>query len=293
MLLSILTAYLTMALTLFLFVEFFRKKRRPKLHIVLGFLTLLFGLLHGLLAGNRAGTALSEAVIGSQLFTLNAGTLCFLLLLLLALSWMLHRFLPKKWLKLHGVLSGAAVTALLCHLLVTGITLPSLLTSATEQAAQSESSASTAEPAITTEESPAAIAKTEQSAAETAVPQEITAAFANVTLTDGVYTGEGQGFRGTVTVQVTVSGGTVTAVSVLSTQDNEPYISRAEAGVIDSVLAEQTLEVDTVSGATYSSQGILQAIYDALEGAVGEGTLAEPEYKEITDPHGRGGPGSH
>ena len=55
--------------------------------------------------------------------------------------------------------------------------------------------------------------------------------------------------------------------------------------VIDSVINSQSLDVDTVYGATYSSAGIINAVKNALENAVINGEL---EYKEIELPAGGG-----
>ena len=83
---------------------------------------------------------------------------------------------------------------------------------------------------------------------------------------DGVYTGSSDGYGGKITVQVTVSGGQITDVSILSASgETEPYWSLAK-DVIAAVKKRQTWEVDTVSGATYSSRGILGAIRNALTG---------------------------
>ena len=87
-------------------------------------------------------------------------------------------------------------------------------------------------------------------------------------LKDGVYTGSGQGYRSTITVRVTVSGGRIASVEVVSEGDDEPYFSNAR-GVISSVVSSQSMEVDAVSGATYSSRGILVAIANALSSASG------------------------
>ncbi len=82
---------------------------------------------------------------------------------------------------------------------------------------------------------------------------------------DGTYTGSGSGFRGTTTVSVTVADGKITDITVVSYQDDAPYFERAESDIIASVLTEQSVDVSTVSGATYSSNGILEAIADALD----------------------------
>ena len=85
-------------------------------------------------------------------------------------------------------------------------------------------------------------------------------------LKDGVYTGSGQGYRSTITVRVTVSGGKIATIEVVSAGDDEPYFSNAR-GVISSVVSSQSTGVDAVSGATYSSRGILVAIANALSSA--------------------------
>lgn len=87
-------------------------------------------------------------------------------------------------------------------------------------------------------------------------------------LKDGVYTGSGTGFSGTITVQITVAGGKITAIQIVSSGDDAAYLNRAQA-VIPSVIAAQSTSVDTVSGATYSSKGILMAIHNALVQATG------------------------
>lgn len=87
-------------------------------------------------------------------------------------------------------------------------------------------------------------------------------------LKDGTYTGSGTGFSGTTTVSVTIAGGKIISIDILSSGDDSAYLSRAK-GVISSVISAQSTSVDTVSGATYSSKGILMAIKNALLQASG------------------------
>lgn len=84
-------------------------------------------------------------------------------------------------------------------------------------------------------------------------------------LTDGVYTGSADAFRGDVEVQVTVEKQKVTDISILSYCDTEEYFFRAAPAVIEQMKAEQSLNVDAVSGATYSSNGVIHAVANALE----------------------------
>lgn len=83
---------------------------------------------------------------------------------------------------------------------------------------------------------------------------------------DGVYTGTGTGYGGTITVQVTVENGNIVSVEILSAPGETASFMRRAEGVIDLVIQNQSWEVDVISGATYSSKGILAAIQNALTG---------------------------
>ena len=87
----------------------------------------------------------------------------------------------------------------------------------------------------------------------------------NFDLADGFYKGSGTGFAGTVSVSVEIKDKSIIAINILSTQDDEAFFNRAK-GVIDKIIAGQTLDVDVVSGATYSSNGIISAVKNALTG---------------------------
>ena len=84
---------------------------------------------------------------------------------------------------------------------------------------------------------------------------------------NGTFEGSGTGYGGTITVQVTLDDDTITAVSVVSAPgEDSAYLSQGE-NVINSVISEQSTDVDTISGATFSSTGILEAVNDALSKA--------------------------
>ena len=84
---------------------------------------------------------------------------------------------------------------------------------------------------------------------------------------DGTYQGSGTGFGGTITVQETVSGGKITAVDILSASGETGSYFASAQGVVSKVLSSQSPNVDAVSGATYSSNGIIQAVQNALSQA--------------------------
>ena len=81
---------------------------------------------------------------------------------------------------------------------------------------------------------------------------------------DGTYTGEADGYGGTIQVEVTLASDEITSINVVSAPgEDSAYLSQAES-VIDSILSAQSTDVDTVSGATFSSTGILNAVDEAL-----------------------------
>lgn len=78
-------------------------------------------------------------------------------------------------------------------------------------------------------------------------------------------------------VQVTVAEDKITDITILSAEDEEEYLSRSKQ-VIPAILEGQSPNVDTVSGATYSSTGILNAVKLALaKAAVAPAEKTAPE----------------
>jgi len=84
---------------------------------------------------------------------------------------------------------------------------------------------------------------------------------------DGTYKGAGEGLFGPIEVSVTVAGGKMTKVEVTSYSDTPEIAGQAVKGVPRAMLETQKVEVDAVSGATFTSKGIIQAVKDALSKA--------------------------
>jgi uncharacterized protein with FMN-binding domain len=96
----------------------------------------------------------------------------------------------------------------------------------------------------------------------------------SVDLADGTYTGVAEGYGPELTVSVTVAENVITAVSVVShNENNVKYYGKAIDAVPAAIVAAQTPVVDTISGATYTSNGIMQAVINALAPAVISGIL--------------------
>ena len=84
---------------------------------------------------------------------------------------------------------------------------------------------------------------------------------------DGSYEGQADGFGGTIKVSVLVKDGNIESIEILSAEsEDSAYLTMAK-DIIDNIILAQSPEVDTISGATFSSTGIKNAVINALEGA--------------------------
>ena len=104
---------------------------------------------------------------------------------------------------------------------------------------------------------------------ETISDQQVTEKKEKGNYKDGVYTGVGEGFRGTTEVQVAVENGYIADITVLSFRDDQEFFHKAQSAVINAILTEQTADVSAVSGATFSSNSIMDAVADALGSGAG------------------------
>lgn len=96
----------------------------------------------------------------------------------------------------------------------------------------------------------------------------VTTASAVSTYKDGTYQGTGTGFRGAATkVSVVVKNGKITGISTISCGDDSSFYSKAFSSIKQQIISRQSSEVNAVSGATYSSKGIMQAVGNALSKA--------------------------
>ena len=97
---------------------------------------------------------------------------------------------------------------------------------------------------------------------------------------DGTYYGTGKGFAGTMKVKVDISGGKIASISIVSTKDGNSYVKSASS-LLDTIVEKQSTNVDTVSGATFSSRGIIAAVRSALsQAAVSDNTVGNNTDKQ-------------
>lgn len=84
---------------------------------------------------------------------------------------------------------------------------------------------------------------------------------------DGTYTGTANGFKPGLTVEVTISGGKITKIDIVDHNETPSYARMPMQLIPNEIINSQSTNVDTVSGATRTSVGIINAVADALKQA--------------------------
>jgi len=79
-----------------------------------------------------------------------------------------------------------------------------------------------------------------------------------------IYEGTGQGYRGTIRVNVRFSGGSIVEIVVVDSLEDRFVGGAAIEELIDIVIEHNSTDVDVVSGATESSRGFLEAVESAI-----------------------------
>lgn len=85
-----------------------------------------------------------------------------------------------------------------------------------------------------------------------------------VSMPDGKYDGAANGYKGPLRLRVTVKNGSITGLELIAVKDDYKYYHKALEQISADMIKRKTCNVDTVSGATYSSRGIINAVKNAL-----------------------------
>lgn len=93
--------------------------------------------------------------------------------------------------------------------------------------------------------------------------------FGDLELTDGTYTGTASGFQNlTVEVEVTVLNGEVTEIVLIDDGSTSPHkgidFEQVAIDIAEDIVSSQSTDIDTYSGATSTSKGVLEAVEDAI-----------------------------
>jgi len=107
----------------------------------------------------------------------------------------------------------------------------------------------------------------EDSEADTTADQEASSAKDQIVYRDGTYEGLGKGFGGDIEVSVIIENGSIAAIDIVSAEGEDEAYFQAGKEIVQTIIDEQSADVDSVSGATFSSTGIKNAVSEALKKA--------------------------
>jgi uncharacterized protein with FMN-binding domain len=99
---------------------------------------------------------------------------------------------------------------------------------------------------------------------------------------DGIYYGTGTGFQGEIKVKVTIKKGKISDISIVKSQDGASYLERASS-LLPKMIKKQSTDVDVVSGATYSSNGLIDAVGLALQKAEKKSKKSDKKSNKNTE----------
>ncbi len=204
-----------------------------KHHKLIGIILIITGLVHGIYS--------SEPVL-----SLNLGTICWVLSILLGASWMFRKSFKKKvWIYHHRVLTVIFLISLAAHIVqVKYISYngnfkeqQGIDNNITEQYKEQNSSGSNNN-------------------------------LSKAKYKDGTYTGVGRGFKPGLKVEVTIKNSKITDIIIVDHNESLGYYEVPFEVVPKDIIKKQSIDVDTVSGATRSSNGIKEAVEEALKKAI-------------------------
>ncbi|WP_304509461.1 FMN-binding protein [Anaerotignum sp.] len=269
-------------------------KRLRKHHRWMGILVIFTGLLHGILSS-------------FHVLSFNFGTILVVVFILLGLSFMLRKIFSKgtTWIKLHRFLTILAFVLLILHIVevggfvgVDGIkntlkndpSLGGISSSVPEEIGENETnliSNDVEESGANDDFDDASISETETVVDDkTFANEDTTNGASNESITDsdvsddtvtstpgpysdGTYTGTADGYRPGLTVEVVIENGYIASIEVVAhNEKNERFYGEPIQVIPQEIVAAQSTDVDIVTGATFTSNGIKNAVNNALASAL-------------------------
>lgn len=269
-------------------------KRLRKNHRWMGILIIITALIHGILSSYHV-------------LSFNFGTILLVVFILLGLSFILRRIFSKRatWIKLHRFLTILAFVLLILHIVevggfvgVEGMKnalkndsflggISSLVPEETEKNANANANISNDEFVASDGFDEGSINETETvvddktsankdtanvSSNESVTDSDVsddTATSTSGLYMDGTYSGTADGYGPGLTVEVVIENGYIASVEVVAhNEKNERFYGEPVQVIPQEIVAAQSTDVDIVSGATFTSNGIKNAVNNALAGAL-------------------------
>ncbi len=100
-----------------------------------------------------------------------------------------------------------------------------------------------------------------------AVPGSMASAAADASYRDGTYYATGRGKGGDLPVTLVIEGGLVTRITLGENDEAPAMLEKARDTVVPAIIATQTTDVDTATGATITSEAIIDAVQQILDRA--------------------------
>lgn len=227
-----------------------RQLRHP--HKWLGITMVITGGIHGILS--------TDPLIGW-----NLGTLCWTLCILAGITYLFRKRLhDPSWMVWHCIVTVLLVCVLAAHIIHTGIQIDDVLWKKGDDAVEDTDFESMIDDFNQEhmEDQTADAADNEETADTEETPSATAAAS---TWGDGIYIGEGTGYNPGLRAQVTIEDGMIMDIEVIEHNERGERFWGQPVGLIPQRITDaQSTDVDTVTGATMTSKGIIEAVEDAL-----------------------------
>lgn len=246
-----------------------------KTHIFLGVTLIIVGFIHGYNSS-------------FDVWSINIGTITWVLSILLGINWMIRKRMKNlgAWIYYHRILTVIFMTTLVCHIVeVGGIQIFKVL-GKSDTRIESKTSIGKSNGSVgssNNSEVSSDNAEDNENSSQSGgndIVESYNEGLAGVVLKDGTYSGEASGYQPGLTVEVVVNNNKIVDITVTDHNEvNSRFYQRPINEIPQEIIDAQSLEVDTVSGATFTSIGIINAVNDALSQALVSGTL--PDMKQL------------
>jgi len=239
-------------------------KKLRRHHKKVGVSLVLTGILHGLNS--------SEPIT-----SLSLGTICWLISILMGISWMARKSLKhfNGWIFYHRILTVVFIATLIWHIIdVGGIQAHKLLFTKENPILYSSNSDNENDNAKA--KSSTSNDDSNNSNDTNSISSEDSTSSTGTQFMDGTFEGEANGFRPGLKVSVDIKNNKITSISIIEHNEINPRFYSTPINVIPKeIINSQNVQVDTISGATFTSIGIMNAVNDALSKALLSGNLPD------------------
>lgn len=240
-----------------------------KYHKEIGMIAIFSSVVHGFYSSFK-------------IISWNKGTFAWLLIILLGLGYMVRKNLKGTWAKSHRLMALMVWILLVLHIFEVGGFVG---TNALVYSLQKDGYIQT----TGVEENYEVLTVTQEETTDIIEDNKEETPWDGLVLRDGIYMGQADAYGPDLITRVTIEKGLVSSIEIVSHNEVKEQYWRSPVEVLPNMIVEQeTLAVDTISGATLTSYGILMSVQNALEEAIISGTS-----EVITMPYLRRRRGGH